>query len=402
MNAAARPGRGPLTAVVAWLVALMIVIGLASLFVQRPVRVIEPAMFLGYDFGDFFCAASARLTGFDPYADCSWFISPPPSMLHAMLLHPLGQTVAVRVFLVLNVLMIAGAAIFLLRRLGAGRVTMGLALVAMALSQPFIFLVERGNTDGLVFLALVVALCAERGLIAGPALAFAVAIKVYPVLLGPVLLSRHRLPFVIGGAVVIIAMCLPVLDLWPSFVAPLLGRSNLMHVQDNVSFFALLFATASLTAPALWKPMMIGATVFYGALLVAALVVDWRLRERLSPPQRMMLVASWAVPMIAFPPLVYVYSAIVLFIPLLVAQACAAHIPTGPGTRRLLIIGLCLALAPSYGLYSATRNIVFHLMPSLGCLVLLVWFVRLRLDLLGAAVDVEAQHRQGAADPHHR
>lgn len=381
MNASGKP----LGAVTLWLVALMIFNGLASLYTQRPLSLVEPSGFLGYDFGDFFCAASSRLIGGQPYRDCAWFISPPPSMLHAMLLHPLGQTGAARVFFFINIASVAGASLFLLWRLGADRRMSVLALIAIALSGPFAFLLERGNTDGLVFVALVVTLCADRGLIAGAALAFAVAIKVYPLLLGPALLYRHRLPFVLGGAVVVVAMSLPVLDLWPSFAEPLLGRSNLIHVRDNVSFFALLYTLSALISDASWKPLLIGGTILYAALMVAALIMDWRLRERLDPSQRALLLASWTVPMVAFPPVVYAYSAIILFIPLLAAETSSHHAMARPGTQRMLVVGLCLALAPASALYSVTNNTLFQLLPSLGCAVLLAWFIQLRLDLLAAA-----------------
>ena len=359
---------------------------LAAAVAQRPVQPLA-YRFLGLDFNDFWTAAGDVLAGRDPYRQTR-FVTPPLSALPFLPLAVLPRSVATAVFLVANVLALAFGTVALVRTFRLGRVASFALAMTCALSPSTLMLLERGNLDGLVFAALCGFLLLGQAGLAGPiCLALATGLKVYPGIFVAALAARGRLRAAGVSAAIVAASLLVAPSGSLAFLHHQLVRAGGMRLDENISALAFFWQIDE----SLWSSPIIGAVahpvmtigvLLYGVALVTCLWGDRRLSGRIGPADERLLVASYAGFCTGMPSLVYLYSGVVLLIPLAALGQQGLSLP--PGRLRPMAVGIGLALVPAKSL---TLTLgpgpidALNALPPLGCLIAIAAAVQLRFDL---------------------
>ncbi|MDP9104498.1 MAG: glycosyltransferase 87 family protein [Candidatus Eremiobacteraeota bacterium] len=215
---------------------------------------------------------------------------PPLLMLVFKLSTFLPYTLALGLFLLLNVASMAIPVVVAARRLPLPQLLVALCLLVLV-SFPFLMVVDRGNAQGLLILPLYVFAVAwreGRWRRAAIALSVAAALKLYPVLLVMALLVERRFrdaALALGAAAVVTIV---LFDLYPGglsatmqgFIAALLPFSTPTPDRITVSNYSALGMVANFcaaafgpaSAPVTW---LLGHSSFFGILYligVAAVV----------------------------------------------------------------------------------------------------------------------------------
>lgn len=361
---------------------------LVSIIAQRP---IYPLGYfgLGIDFADFHQAAQDLIAGLDPYARHR-FVTPP---LSAVVMTPLGllaRDIATIAFLLINAACIIGGAWLMMRAFDLGRWQKGSLLMAIFLAPSAIMLLERGNIDGLVFLLIGTLFAAGSVGFRAVVLFAAIALKIYPLaLIAPLAVARQfRL---IGVTLALLALSLLLQFRGAGqFLANQIARGDMMRLPENLSGLAVPWALAGGTGPASRLALIAGVTLLAAAALTCVWY-DLRILPRASKQVQQLLLISYAVFFVNFPPLVYLYSGIFGFAVLAAVTANADAI----GQRLTLhfVAAVALTQFPALTLLLTAGDppawVMLHLVPSLGSIYLLVVSVWMRIHLdaeLGASI----------------
>ncbi len=386
------------------LVSLGIVAGATALLffatamAQLPLKLID-YRFLGYDFNDFWAAAGDMLAGQDPYLRAR-FVTPPLSAIPFLPFAPLSQPVAAMVFCGINIVALTFGIAALVRAFALGRIaTLALALTC-ALSPCTLMLVERGNLDGLVFVALSGFLLFGEARLAGPlCLALAACLKLYPAVFIPALVARGQVrSALVASAVLAVSLLLmPCSSL--AFLHNQAVRAGGMRLDENLSALTPFWVVDEILHPGapaglLHHPVMALGALAYGIALCACLWCDLRLTPRLGRPDARLLLATYAGFCIGLPSLVYLYSGVSLLV--LLAALGQDGLRAPPARLRALAVAVGLAMVPAKSL-SLTLGPgwtdALNAVPPMGSLGVILLATLLRRDLLCSA------GRQGDAAP---
>jgi Glycosyltransferase family 87 len=269
----------------------------------------------------------------------------------------------------------AAAALLLILRRGAGNglLLAGTVLASLLLSYPLLFLLERGNIEGVVWAVEVLGLTAfvtRRYWSAGLLLALAAAMKVYPAIFLTLLLYKKRYREV---AVSVVAMAvINIASLW--ILGPTIAQADadirrglagmnsgvLMNFRDGyvIAYDHSLFAgikqglhLINLRNPAALGPEIQAAAVPYLVLAVAGFAVLYWFRLRQLPLLNQILVLT--VVDLTFPFMSQEYTLVHLYFPwalllIFLARDVSRARLAIPSTGALIMLGaLAFLFAPT-------------------------------------------------------
>lgn len=322
---------------------------------------------LGYDLKDYLEAATSLSAGVDPYL-IPRFVTPPGSLLHAVLLNLLPFTTSRLIFMAVNVVVLVCGVAIASRATQAPRWAWVATGAFLLMSAPAQMLIERGNADGLVFLALAVALFTAYRPVSAAAIVYAVFVKVYAVLLVPFLVVRGRWRF---AAWLFAFMALAIVlsyGLLPEYLPSLLTRVGRERFDQNISPHGALALVG-------------GGSLFYVyavAYVIINAVVDWRLLRRgTSEKATYAIGAGWLIPMLFFPQVVYLYSAVILVLLFIALDAFDGVL--SQWQRVSLATMQALVMFPAIAFTSVTRTNLWHLIPQVSVLALSIAFLYAKL-----------------------
>ena len=271
--------------------------------------------FESYDFVYFYNGARAWRDGHNPYTSHG-FVTPPLSLLIPRALSGLTMSQATRCFLWLNLLLAPVALWWQARRLElpARELTMFGAVVFLFISTHES--IRGGNMDALMLVLLIAAFAARRKAAGAAALATSIGLKVYSVILLPVLLRRRQWRYAGMASGWLLLMMLPFVRLWSSALHALLTR-DARFLQMSIAPPTLFFTFAGDVTPFDRRLCLL----FW---LASFAVVLWRDRNRDLGP----LTAARYVPwMLAWPALVFSYEGILALLVLIALVATALRRP---------------------------------------------------------------------------
>jgi arabinofuranan 3-O-arabinosyltransferase len=291
---------------------------------------------LHVDFDTFWHSAVALVSGGDIYDTPAKLTNLNPPLL-TVLLVPfawLDALTAYRVFMVLTLLVVAGAVLAVARELRLPRTATALALVAVLASSPLHGTLVLGQIYPLLLAGLVAGWIAERrGHPVLAAVLYGVTVALKPSL-APVLLllavQRRWVPLRAGVAAAAIATLAGVLVAGPSSAVEWLKIAFTEPVPDTVDNASLPGLAVRFGVPSVFG-MLAGL-----AVLVGALVWIGRHRDRIDPAGT----APWAVLAagLLFSPIAWHNYLMLLF------PGALALVPLGLGA--LTAAGLALAVIP--------------------------------------------------------
>lgn len=377
------------------------VVFLASLYAQTPIFLIK-FFSLGYDYREFIYAAKSIARGVDPYVS-ERIVSPPLSLFVNFPLASFDETTAVRIFFAANAAAVFGSIYAALRATGFSCFDRIAFLLITLFCAPTLMLLERGNLDGIVLLLLTVFfLQGKREGVAGVALGLAASIKIYPIVLfGPLLWARKWRT----AAAAFFVMAVPLVVLWAvwpevclSFVERTLARANFVRFDENLSAANFFFeAGKHLPEQAqLWIAPIYKAAL--GGLAVVGVWADFKRnrKNRLDESTQTVLAASYLVFAVNAPLTVYLYSGVVVL--LLLILTLRGKVPTGPLALSLLAAGSALVFFPARAFDLTLQNVPvlykLNFFPQVGGLLLLLYFVALRVEKPGVVKPCEAKGAQ--------
>ena len=376
----------PLLLVLAIVGGSYAVLFFAAIVAQAPVRLVD-IKYLGLDFTDFWTAANDVLAGRDPYLR-SRFVTPPLSWVPFLPFALFARPQAALAFLCVNAasLVVGIAALVRHYRLRSPLVLV-VALIC-ALSPSTLMLLDRGNLDGLVFLPLCLFIALRHDRVAGPlALAMATCLKLYPgvYILALVAQRRTTAALIAAAAVLAAIVLLPADDL--AFLHSQVVRAGVMRIDENLSGLALFWffdemlrgsGTTGISA----HPALLAGTLLYVGALSTCLWWDTKLIGRVRHPDLRLMLASYAGFCVSMPSLVYLYSGVCLFIPLVALGQQGLSV--SPARLKGFAVALGLSMLPARSLeltIGASWAGLLNLLPVLGSSLLLIQAVGLRIDL---------------------
>jgi hypothetical protein len=308
---------------------ILLITGIAPVFVQK----------YGFqiDFNDSFIATSDWLNGVDPYLKIT-VVTPPPSLLVALPLQLFSRGIGRIVFLFINIAIVAaslaGICYWFRMTRREGLLLFGIASIYF----PVIFLLERGNLDGIMLGLILVSIFAKNRYITSFGLSLSIGFKVYSILLLASLMLARRWKRVMEVMLLLALLMLPFHSLFWSFIqaqtrrsAELLGAENLCPIG--------MFNPINVTAAQQHYALSRAVTLVYLAFWLASYA--FMLFKNRDSDLKVKAVYSLAW-MLAMPLQVFPYTGIML-LPLLVLKSCEMAergFITIPD--RLFLIGFCL------------------------------------------------------------
>jgi arabinofuranan 3-O-arabinosyltransferase len=338
---------------------------------------------LHVDFDTFWHSAVALVSGGDIYDTPAKLTNLNPPLL-TVLLVPfalLDALTAYRVFMVLTLLLVAGAVLAVARELRLPRTATALALVAVLASSPLHGTLVLGQIYPLLLAGLVAGWIAERrGHPVLAAVLYGVTVALKPSL-APILLllavQRRWVPLRAGVAAAAIATVAGVLVAGPSSAVEWLKIAFTEPVPDTVDNASLPGLAVRFGVPSVFG-MLAGL-----AVLVGTLVWIGRRRDRIDPAGT----APWAVLAagLLFSPIAWHNYLMLLF------PGALALVPLGLGA--LTAAGLALAVIPvSWNADWSPEGLGADLGRSLYCAILVgYWAVLLSSSVRRVAEEPVAE-----------
>lgn len=366
------------------LICLTLIVGayallfLSALMLQRPIYLVQYVGGPGVDFHDFWNAARDVLNGSNPYGRAR-FVTPPASVIPFIPLAFVPLATGVQVFFAINLVALGGGIGLLSYRYALPSRLCILLLLTALLSSSGLMLLERGNLDGLVFLAVCAFFSAiDARYLAGSVLAMAALLKVYPAaLLGPSLVDkRFRLAGVFAAIVGVSIVLFP--SPYQAFVVQQIVRSKGMRLDENMSVLSLFWLIANATGVPSSMLIMIGALVLV-AVYGAFLILDARIMGGLSVPRATFLLSTYVVFFVNFPALVYLYSGVNLIVMLTALSIPGLSLPTAYSRSTAVFIALAFFPGRSFDLsFPHSPAYAMNLIPPIAQIGLLFNGIRVR------------------------
>jgi uncharacterized membrane protein len=271
-------------------------------------------------------------------------------------------------------------AFFFLKRRGA---TALLLPIILALSFPLIFLIQRANIELILWLLVGMGLIAyRRGLAVLAAILFglAAAVKLYPILLLGLFLTRRRdVPALVVGVVTFVgSMAAAIAFTGPTFSLAANGFfTGVNRFQDHyvdvvskveIAFDHCLFSPLKAyayvhhTSPAAWKP----AYFFVAAILTTLLF----LRVRKLPFLNRVVFLTSA--MVCLPPVSFTYTLVHLYVPTFFLLGALLTQRRPPATAVMALILLFFLALPIVGLAAIDAGLATGPIQAFALLALLI------------------------------
>jgi hypothetical protein len=343
------------------LAQLLAVIYVCFLMQRYPVYVIQAGV--QFDYFEFYKSAHQVLHGINPYEGGRMFM-PPSSIVTGFLLCWLPWGTAAWAFFVLNFLVLLLA----LKRLAdvftlsdTNRLLLyGIALIYF----PVLFLLQRGNLDGIMLALIVFAMTTHNRVLRGILLGLSLAMKLYSGLFLVLLAAKRKWGVIATSVAVFFVMQAPFYRIFVSFVEALTGRAYKFKVAENISPSSLV----DLVNPTAYQ-------LEYLFYVVWALLLVIRIKRDVATP----LSKSWPLYlpwMFTFPSLVFPYTGVL-------GLGLLAYIISQSQRRRLytsefvVVVGFLLlgfqGTAWSAMMHLLIENtLVMYQVCALGSLVMLI------------------------------
>jgi Glycosyltransferase family 87 len=309
-----------------------VIIVFASFLLHKPVYFIAPGPFLGWDYHAFYSADQAWIHGANPYSVLRYaagppaLVTPPPSLLAGLIFAPLPFTIARTSFLLLNVTVILCSLARLASHLQLPKPQIYLLLSIVLAYYPFYSVIERGNVDGLILAALVIAQTNRHRLAIAASVAASIVIKVYPAILILAFFRRRYFRMVMLVLVLSIMFLLPFSSYLSSFAESMFSGTDRFQFNENISPAAMFWYSG---IPG-WEKW------FVGLWLSSFLLMLYRDKEEENV--NLFRYAPW---MVSFPQLVLSHSGI-LFLPLLALLANVSNSRPLRLPEKFLMFGILL------------------------------------------------------------
>jgi hypothetical protein len=322
---------------------VLLITGLAPAFVQK----------VGFqiDFYDFFIATSNWLHGVDPYLRIR-FVTPPQSLLAALPLQFFGSVIGRIVFLVINIAIVAASLDSICRQFRMTQRESNLLFGIASIYFPVIFLVERGNLDGIMLGLILVSLFARNRWIKALALSLSIGIKVYSILLLAPLMLARLWKRVVAVVLLLALLMLPFHSLIWSFINSQTRRSAELFGAENICPIALLSPMDVFDVRQQYA-LSHAVTLAYLALWIASYAIMLFKNRDSDMTVKAVYSLAW---MLAMPLQVFPYTGVML-LPLLVLKSreiAKRGFITFPD--RLFLMGFCLV-----GFQQTAFSTYFHL-----------------------------------------
>lgn len=289
------------------------------------------------DFYDFFVAASNWFQGIDPYLN-SRFVTPPPSLLAALPLQFLGHGFGRVAFMFIDLAVIAASLAGICKWFKLTPRESRLLFGVASMYFPVIFLLERGNLDGIMLGLILLSLFAGNHLIKVAALSLSIGIKAYSILLlVPLLLARMWKR--VGAVVLLLGiLMIPFHSLFWSFIYAQTRRSADLRGAENLCPIALL-SPMNVFEVGQHYALSHAVTLVYLALWAASYAIMLYKNRNSDLTVKAVYSLAW---MLAMPLQVFPYTG-VLLLPLLVLK-CREIAQRGfiALSDRMFLMGFCL------------------------------------------------------------
>jgi hypothetical protein len=320
--------------------------GLTPIFVER----------LGFqiDFNDFIIATSDWRHGIDPYLRIR-FNKSPLTLLAALPFQLLGSNIGRIAFLFIDIAIVAASLAGLCHWFKMTRRECILLYGIASIYFPVIFLLQRGNLDGIMLGLILVSIFTKNPFIKILALSLSIGFKVYSILLLIPLMMARQWRRVAAVLLVLALLMLPFYSLLWSFIVGQTGRSAELLGAENICPIGLLSPIDVTDAHHHYA--LNHAVIFaYLALWIASYA--WMLFKNRGSDLKVKSVYSFAW-MIAMPLQVFPYSG-VLLLPLLVLKSREMSAKGFIAVLDyLFLIGFCLV-----GFQQTAFSSYFHYQPA--------------------------------------
>lgn len=256
---------------------------------------------VGCDLVFYHRAAIAWLAGCNPYG-VRGFVTPPPSLLPALLLTHWTALRASDIFFWTNLALIPAAVWWYARALGLARTERTLLSILSLMLLSTIELIHGGNMDGLIFVCLVLAFTLRGRTASSLAFAFAIGLKLYPAALLAALARRWQWRRTLLVLLWLFVLMLPFVHWWTASIHALAYRQWRFDVRTiaPAGILHLVYGLTSFTGYDS-RGTQLTCLSFWVVTLLVALATD---RERAVTPWTLARYVPWLV---AWPTLVYPY-----------------------------------------------------------------------------------------------
>jgi hypothetical protein len=278
---------------------------LASLISQKPIYLVHK---LGtqIDFIDFLRATADWQHGINPYLR-SRFVTPPPSLLVGLPFQHFSFGFAANVFFMANIAVITASLWGIYRHFKLTKEEGWLLFGIASIYFPVIFLVERGNLDGIMLGLILLFVFARNSIAKTVGLSLSITIKVYSLLLVTTLIWARRWKQVSMVLALALLISLPFHGLIWQFMHLQSVRSTQISALENLSPADLLGGNA----------LRLPVKLLYGLLWLIS--YSCMLHRHRESPLSVQLIYSFPW-MMAMPLQVFPYTG-VLMLPVLVLKS---------------------------------------------------------------------------------
>jgi len=288
-------------------------LNLLQIFFQKDLYYVDK-LWLGADYSAFYCASKHILQGESPYCEFRYLCPPIPAYLNLIAALCFNKKTAFQlayfasIFFVLCAYLCSAKVFFNTNNRNLKGILL-LGLSTILYSYPFYFLIDRGNSDGIVAFLLVAGLLLlkKNQYITGCLWAIAASIKVYPLLLIAPLLIARKFKVIFGFAAMFVMLILLCPHQWWEYVQTrLFQRIDVGGVwfrsEENGSIVCttyylviavqkmLNFVGVRLLLVPFFKQT---AMILYASMLFIMILADWRLVQRSSTIEYLYSVAGF-------------------------------------------------------------------------------------------------------------
>ena len=364
------------------------VIAIGHLLVHEPLIFLNYVKYPGMDYEDFFLASKNITHTRSPYdiPGDRYVTTPIPAIMNIPLTF-LGFQRARTILFVLIPLSVAFsfwmASSLYPFSLWERNIVLLAGFVSMLLGYPFYFLIERGNIDGWVMLFLTAGLFVyqkwENKWGSGLLFALAIMFKAYPILLFIPLVLYRKWPWLLWVCFWLLILMIISFPWIGEYYSVLHSRAQGFRFDENGSLIATVallviflgFLNVSIASTGIVFAPFIAAVV-YGILISIVIYVDYKQSKRKKFD--ISVVMMYFPFMVALPKTVYPYSLVIcmLLLPMVVYLWKKSIRKYQRIWLAAILLGVSLMQWQAIALNKLTQNILAHLIPGLGLLIVMI------------------------------
>ena len=289
------------------------------------------------DFFGFVTATSDWLHGVNPYMNIR-FVTPPPSLLVALPFQILSDGLGCILFLFIDLFIVVMSIESICRYCKMTQRESNIFLGIAFIYFPVLFLLERGNLDGIMLGLILISIFAKNRLLKDIALSLSIGFKVYSILLLAPLMLARLWKRVIAVFLLLALLMLPFHSVLWSFVLSQTRRSAQMLGAENICPIGILSPINVTTAQQHYALSHAVTLVYLAFWLVTYAIMLFRNRES-DLTVKAVYSLAW---MLAMPLQVFPYTG-VLLLPILALKSremAERGLITIP--NRLFLMGFCV------------------------------------------------------------